>query len=149
MLIWPLVNSSKPHFKQTIDRPPSTSNRKSCFYRSSKFPKPVTLSEKNTALLCLCKQRHSVGHTRARSRGRFGPQSSFRGRRRWRSVDIVDSNWSSYWTLGVDAVPATETRVASMMESCVPCSSMCVCVCLCKRARERDQSSERGRELRE
>lgn len=121
---------------------------KSCFSNSCTFQNPSPC--RKTEVYCVvCKQRHSVGHTWVRGRGRVVPQSSFRGRCRWRSVDIVDSNLSSYWTLGVDAVPEQKHGWQTWWRA-VCCVHPCVCVC--ERAKERERqrdhwkhSSERER----
>ena len=66
----------------------------------------------------------------------------------WHSVDIVNSERASYWTLGLLTVPARKHGtcvVADMMESRVLCGhasvSVCVCVCVCvegEKERERE-----------
>lgn len=62
----------------------------------------------------------------------------------WDSVDIVDSERASYWTLGVDTVPAAETRdLYSGRHDGEPSFvrvGICICVCVCD---ERGEACER------
>lgn len=42
----------------------------------------------------------------------------------WHSVDIVDSKWASYWTLGVKTVPAA--RLWDLRVGMMECLRVCV-----------------------